>query len=322
MIEAVLPLTAVQAGMLFYGLKDGTSGAYFEQFTIDTRGHIDAAAFEGAWASLIERHQALRSAIVWEKLKQPVAVVTKNVRVPISSYDWSGLLPSEQQERLRDLQRSDRERGFDLAHAPLLRLALIRLPDDKQKLLFSFHHIILDGWSVAIVVAELMALYAARLKGVAAPLPPAPQLAAYFDDAKKRDHGAAERFWTEHLRGAAQAAQRGIGRMRADAPSASEDADTAIFSSTRAARPPPESPRRRARSESQSQISCTLLGLSCSRAIPAPSGLFSVLRCQAARRLFLAASAWSACSSTRCRFLIDAWGRSRSLLLRAWSKPN
>ncbi len=197
-IEASLPLTSLQQGMLFHSLMDPDSGAYFQQLVVELDGELWPEPFAASLEEVVARHQALRCAFLWERRAEPRQVVLRHASPPLEWLDWS---VGDDAARLRAWLEADRARPFALNQAPLLRAAVIRLGPRRNRLLVSHHHLILDGWSTGILMEELLALYAARLGGSAAPLPPSPTLAAHLDRLAARDAGAEEGHWREALRG-------------------------------------------------------------------------------------------------------------------------
>src|SRR5215213_7737839 len=129
-IEDIYPLTTTQRGMLFHSLYAPQSGVYFQQEGFFLQGDMDVAAFVRAWEHVVARHPILRTAVVWEGVDEPMQVVLRQVRLP----------PDEQQERLAHFLHDDRVRGFDMAVAPLMRLALIRLADNDYQFIWGRHH--------------------------------------------------------------------------------------------------------------------------------------------------------------------------------------
>src|SRR5690242_8294798 len=145
-IENFYPLSPMQQGMLFHSLYEPEAGIYIVQTACHIQGDMNASAFERAWQQALERHPILRTAFVWEDLDEPVQVVQRQVRITMDRHDWRALPASEQQAQLIALLQADRERGFDLAAAPLLRLALVQVGERAYEFIWSRHHILLDGW--------------------------------------------------------------------------------------------------------------------------------------------------------------------------------
>ncbi|MFI9005604.1 amino acid adenylation domain-containing protein [Actinosynnema sp. NPDC053489] len=146
-VEDVYPLTPVQGGMLFHSLSQ--PGAYVEQLHL-TLADASPDGLERAWRRVVGAIPALRTTVVWEGVRSPVQVVWREVDVPVARHDWDGA----DDERWRRLLAEDRAAGFDLA-GPLLRVALV--PAGRGvRLLWTFHHLLLDGWSAFQVLSEVV----------------------------------------------------------------------------------------------------------------------------------------------------------------------
>jgi amino acid adenylation domain-containing protein len=198
-IETVLPLTPLQHGMLFHSLLDPASANYFQQLVAVLDGDLDGAAFEAAWADLVNRHAALRAAFLWERQDSPRQAIFRRVRIPTVWLDWRDVAEGERDALLNRFLAEDRAVPFTLAQAPLMRLAVIRTAADSHILVFSHHHLILDGWSTAVMMEEVLALYAGNVQGTAAALPVAPRYTDYLTWLASRDEAATRQFWQETL---------------------------------------------------------------------------------------------------------------------------
>src|SRR5215472_4923683 len=157
-VEAVYPLSPMQHGMLFHTLRETGSGVYLVQLVYTLEGDLDADRLEAAWSAAVTRHAPLRTAFSW-KTERPLQVVFERARIAIERHDWRELDAEEQRRRLRAFLAEDRERGFDLSRAPLMRLALFRTADREHHLIWSNHHAILDGWSAMLIIKEVVAHY-------------------------------------------------------------------------------------------------------------------------------------------------------------------
>jgi len=140
----------------------------------------------------------LRTSFHWDRLEKPLQVVHRDVMPPAHREDWSDLDEELQRARLDLLMVKDRAAGFDLTAAPLQRLHLIRLGDDRHALAWTHHHLLLDGWSVPVFMNEVMTHYQALTAG-GPPPPPAPPYRDYIAWLQLQDMDAAERFWKETL---------------------------------------------------------------------------------------------------------------------------
>jgi amino acid adenylation domain-containing protein/non-ribosomal peptide synthase protein (TIGR01720 family) len=194
-------LSSLQEGLLFHSLDEPAVGMYVLQIGCTLVGRLDLPAFEAAWQQVIERHPPLRTAFAWKSGARPLQVVGRKVRLPLVQEDWSDLPAEERQRRWADFVAADRRRGFDLSRAPLMRLALIREADDRHRLLWTHHHLIMDGWSEARVLGEVFTLYEARAEGREPALPVAPPFRHYISWLGRQDLAAAEAFWRSSLAG-------------------------------------------------------------------------------------------------------------------------
>ncbi|MBC1223942.1 amino acid adenylation domain-containing protein [Nostoc sp. UCD121] len=200
-IESIYPLSPTQEGMLFHTLYEPESTIYFEQFQLTIRGNLDPGVFERAWQLLVERHSALRTLFVWKNRKQSVQVVRKEVNLPWSNLDWRMFSQQEQEIRLNSFLDSDRKQGFELDKAPLMRFALIRVADETYEFVWSFHHLLVDGWSWPIIFKELFALYESIQNGQQLYLAPSRPFRDYINWLQQQDLAGAKAFWQQNLEG-------------------------------------------------------------------------------------------------------------------------
>ncbi|WP_257168770.1 non-ribosomal peptide synthetase [Bradyrhizobium sp. SRS-191] len=200
-IEDVYPLTATQQGMLFHSLYEPASRAYVTTLGCRLSGELDVDAFRRAWHSVVERHAVLRSAFIGQHLDTPLQVVMRSARPAFSLEDWRELSETDSSSRLADLEEVDCARGFDFARPPLMRLVLVRFAERDYRLLWSCHHILLDGWSITTLLNELFACYGALSRSEAPRLAPAHPFRTYVAWLQRQDAAAAEAFWRHGLAG-------------------------------------------------------------------------------------------------------------------------
>src|SRR5262245_2451782 len=149
-IDRIYALSPLQEGILFHTLSSPNTATYFEQFSFALNIDVDLVSLERAWQTVMDRHAVLRSSFHWKALDKPFQVVHWPVKLPFERQDWSALSAEEQQDRLKTFLKADRDRDFDLSVAPLFRMVAIRMAPTAWQLVISFHHVLLDGWSVAI----------------------------------------------------------------------------------------------------------------------------------------------------------------------------
>ncbi len=198
-LEALYELSPLQQGLFFHSRYAREPEVYFSQTRCTLEGPLDDAALEQAWRKVLERHPALRTSFHWKDLDKPLQVVERRVELPFERQDWrdsAGI-----QEHFEAFLREDRQRGFELTQAPLMRVTLIRTGEEEHRLVWSFHHLLLDGWSLPLVLKDVMVLYEASRRGAEIPLPPVRPYRDYILWLQKQDLGRAETFWRETLAG-------------------------------------------------------------------------------------------------------------------------
>ncbi|WP_375475181.1 amino acid adenylation domain-containing protein [uncultured Nostoc sp.] len=199
-IENFYPLSPMQQGILYHSLAAPKSGNYFEQYSWTLYGKLNITAFHSAWQHIVERHSILRTCFVWEGLKEPVQVVHRQVTLPWQEYNWQHLSPDEQQQKLEVFLESDRSSGFELTQPPLMRFTLVQLSDTYYNFTWSHHHLLVDGWSVALIFKEVLACYKAFSKGEDVYLEPIRSYRDYIVWLQQQNLSVAETFWRETLK--------------------------------------------------------------------------------------------------------------------------
>jgi amino acid adenylation domain-containing protein/non-ribosomal peptide synthase protein (TIGR01720 family) len=185
-IEDILPLSPLQQGMLFHALFDqDADDVYTVQFVLGLDGKIDSKRLHEAARTLLARHANLRAAFVHEDVDDPVQVIPDEVELPWAEADGD----------LDGVLERDRQARFDLTEPPLLRMTLVKLGETNHRLVLTNHHILLDGWSLPLLVSELLALY-----GGSEPPRPRPYR-DYLAWLSTRDSAASTAVWAEALDG-------------------------------------------------------------------------------------------------------------------------
>ena len=200
-IEDIYPLSPMQEGMLFESLYAPDSGVYFEQVICTFTGNLDVEAFEQAWQQVVEKHSIFRTAFVWESLSQPLQVVYREVLVTVDTIDLQELSAQEQQQQLETFLSSQRQQGFQLSLAPLMRLHLLQLDSHTNQFVWCHHHLLLDGWSLPLVFKDLLDFYRAIFQSVSLPVPATLGYRNYIAWLQQQDQDLAQEFWREKLLG-------------------------------------------------------------------------------------------------------------------------
>lgn len=195
---AEVPLTPLQLGMVYESVLAGRPWINLEQVVVHLDAEtVEAEALEAAWAEVAARHEALRLSILWRKRVTPVQVLRERVEVAVTLEDWSALPARRRDGMLAQYLAADREQGVDLEGAPAWRVLLAHLGPNRSVMVWTVHHALVDGRSMAIVLEEVFALLAGRV------LPPAPSLGflGYAQALAARDTGAAQAFFRSYLDG-------------------------------------------------------------------------------------------------------------------------
>ncbi|HIK04809.1 MAG TPA: amino acid adenylation domain-containing protein [Trichormus sp. M33_DOE_039] len=211
-VAAIYPLSPMQQGMLFHTLYSPESGIYFEQFSCRISGNLNVTVFKQAWQQVVERHPVLRTLFVWENRKKPLQIVRHQATLPWTEYDWRLCSASEQQQQIEEFLVSDRTQGFKLDQAPLMRCALLRLRENTYEFVASFHHLLVDGWSLPILFQEVFAFYEAGNRGERLSLTTSRSYQDYINWLQHQDITAAENFWRQNLRGFTAPTSLGVDR--------------------------------------------------------------------------------------------------------------
>ncbi|MFH7362715.1 amino acid adenylation domain-containing protein [Pseudomonas syringae group genomosp. 7] len=187
-IEDIYPLSPMQQGMLFHSLFDEVAGNYINQLRVDIGG-LDVPRFQRAWQAAVDAHEVLRSCFVSQR-EQSLQVVQRHVTLPFVELDARG----KPERWLDNWAQADRQQGFDLAQGPLLRLAVVRVADDTWQLVYTSHHILMDGWSSSRLLGEVLQRYSDQTP----PTQPG-RYRDYIQWLQDQDADASQRFWTTEL---------------------------------------------------------------------------------------------------------------------------
>ncbi len=179
-VEDAYPLTRLQAGMIFHSILNPESAIYHDLYGFHLRAQFDQDGIQAATQQLFQRHPILRTSFDIGAASEPLQRVHRSVTPQLSVTDLRQLTPDEQTTALRDWYEQEKRRDFDLSQPPLLRMFVHRRSDESFQVTLSFHHAILDGWSVAQLMTEWLESYTAYLES--AGIPAAPPLEASFRD--------------------------------------------------------------------------------------------------------------------------------------------
>ncbi|MEU8686696.1 amino acid adenylation domain-containing protein, partial [Streptomyces sp. NPDC048611] len=199
-VEDILPLSPLQEGLLFHAqYEQEARRLYVAQFAVDLAGPLDAVALRSAAAALVERHANLRATFMHRKSGEPIQVIRRDAPFQWDDIDLSDLDRATAATRCAEATESDWARGIGIQDPALLRFTLIRQGPDLSRLLLIAHHLILDGWSIALLMRELFQLY--THDGDISCLPPQRPYRQYMQWLTAQDRDAAKEAWRTTLHG-------------------------------------------------------------------------------------------------------------------------
>ncbi len=197
-VEDILALTPLQEGILYHYLRGDDEELFVEQLRITLHGALDRDLVERAWQHVVRTNELLRTVYRWENLKNPIQIIQKETQVALAHHDISTSVTP--QDRLHQLRDEDLKRRFNLEDGAF-RIALIKLGDGIYELIVCFHHIILDGWSLAIVLREFFETYQILRDGKTPRHLPKTGFKEFVKLGQKCDEGEQRRFWQSYLDG-------------------------------------------------------------------------------------------------------------------------
>ncbi|MFJ4671478.1 amino acid adenylation domain-containing protein [Kitasatospora purpeofusca] len=195
------PLSPMQEGMLYHSsLDDEAPDIYVIQQSQLIDGPLDPERLRRSWQALLDRHATLRASFHRRKSGETVQLIPREAELPWTECDLSGLAEEDALAEATAIAAKERARGFDLTRPPLLRLTLIRLGPRRHCLVTTSHHLLMDGWSRAVLEAELREVYAAG--GSASGLRSAASYRDHLVWLGLQDKDAARAAWRAELSGA------------------------------------------------------------------------------------------------------------------------
>ncbi len=199
-LSDLYPATGLQIGMMFHSLRSPGKDPYVNQIVLEVDNDFDHAAFEASWATLIARHAILRTAIVGLERETPLQVVVDRAAPRWRALDRRGAEIDEAGVTLAACREEDRRAPFDFAEPCLMRFSTVRRPGGAD-IVWTYHHLLLDGWSLSLVWSELAKVYRARIRSQEPVLPAATPFATYVRWLAAQDPEKARAYWREELAG-------------------------------------------------------------------------------------------------------------------------
>ncbi|HEY3580788.1 MAG TPA: amino acid adenylation domain-containing protein [Pyrinomonadaceae bacterium] len=201
-IEDAYPLSLLQRGMLFHSELNQQLAIYHDIIGFHVRMPLDRDALETAIAEVVARHSVLRTSFDLEHYSEPLQLVHHTVQPYLSFIDQQHLSASERKQFVTDWIEEDKQRPFEWTQPALIRFTIFSYGDNEFHINFSFHHAIIDGWSLNLLITEIFAKYLA-LRDHATPTPDAPLSVAFRDfialERAALQSEAVKDYWSEKL---------------------------------------------------------------------------------------------------------------------------
>ncbi|PEU19965.1 non-ribosomal peptide synthetase, partial [Bacillus wiedmannii] len=200
-IEKIYPLANMQKGMLFHALEDKNSNAYFEQIVMDVKGYVHVDILEKAFKAIVKRHEILRAAFEYELVEEPRHIILQDRQIGFEYYDIQDRSIEQKTKLVENYLQKDKQKGFNLSKDTLMRISLIQISQDSYKLVWSHHHILLDGWCLGIILGELFDIYGRKMIGEECYLVEPKPYSDYIRWLEDQDKEQGLEYWKNYLDG-------------------------------------------------------------------------------------------------------------------------
>lgn len=197
-LDNMMYLSPLQEGLLFHYLDHPSSDQYFVQVSWKYHGRLDVDRYREAWNSIISENDSLRTCYIWEALDKPIQCIVRNVEWDWTFLDFEAEQPEQQQECIERWMTMDRNRRFDLSQ-PAFRITLIQTASNEWTMIWSYHHILLDGWSLPLLLSRVHELYACSLQNRMPQRSLTRSFETYIRWLNNKDRTEAESFWKAYL---------------------------------------------------------------------------------------------------------------------------
>ena len=199
-IEDVYPLSPMQEGMLFHALLDSDSSHYFEQMTLLVNSAMEVKLIEQSMNELMSRYDVLRTIFLHEGYERSLQVVLKERKINFTYQDLrEACLSGSKEEAIELYQRKDRSMKFNLSKDVLMRLSVLQTAEEEYVMIWSHHHIVMDGWCMGIIVQDFKKIYAAKKRGTKISLPPVNSYSRYIQWLEAHEKEQSSGYWHTYL---------------------------------------------------------------------------------------------------------------------------
>lgn len=199
-IKDIYPLSNMQEGMLFYNLSRKNSNAYYEIFKLSIVGDVNFNILEQSFNKLIMKHDSFRTIFKYNNVKMPLQIVLKERNFKLNFQDISKLSENKQEICINNCINLYKSEKFNFEKDILIRVTLFKVDKDKYELIWNFHHLIMDGWCVGIVLKELFEFYRSIKNKLEVKLGPIYPYSIYIDWLRKQDKDKCFKYWDNYLK--------------------------------------------------------------------------------------------------------------------------
>lgn len=200
-IEDIYPLNSMQEGILFHSIYQKNTSVYMVQLSFRLRMNLEFPLVEKSLNELMQRHDVLRTAFIHEGRERPLQIVLKKRSADLFYHDFSDLPPGKDRESLvAEIKAKDRRRYFDFVKDPLLRIGIMKLDNAEYEFIWSFHHILMDGWCLGIIISEFFRIYESLHTRSVPRLPEVKPYKIYIQWLEKQDKEASKHYWRNYLK--------------------------------------------------------------------------------------------------------------------------
>uniref|UniRef100_UPI001CFD4E9F condensation domain-containing protein n=1 Tax=Priestia aryabhattai TaxID=412384 RepID=UPI001CFD4E9F len=200
-ILKVYPLSPLQEGILFHSLLNEKTNLYFEQLALSINNDLQIEKIEQAFNIIIDKFDIFRTLFIYKNIRRPRQVVLKKRPSDIKFQNLANLTKEQQIQYIESFKNQDKKEGFDLSQDPLIRLSVFRLDNLSYKLILSYHHIIMDGWCLNIVLQDLFQTYQLLVNNKPLGLNKSYQYSDYINWIENQDKEESLAYWSDYLQG-------------------------------------------------------------------------------------------------------------------------
>jgi amino acid adenylation domain-containing protein/non-ribosomal peptide synthase protein (TIGR01720 family) len=198
-VENIYQLSGLQEGMLFHGLYD-KQGSYINHFS-SIFINPDIEAFRKSWNYLADRHTILRTAFYHNAFPIPLQCVYKKLEIPFEVLDYRTDDNALQAQWIEEFEEADRRRGINFGEPPMTRVTLLRVSDEKYRMIWTYHHIILDGWSMPVLMQEFLQAYESFVTNSPLPELPEDRYEEYIRYIASLNQQQQAKYWKDYFSG-------------------------------------------------------------------------------------------------------------------------